>query len=401
MFTKDTTLFRKEVISLTIGDAAYIKKVNRSLIISKIIERGMISRAELSKVIKLTKATISTQVADLLKEELIVETHQEYNKVGRKPIMLSINRKAGYALGIDLDYRYITFTITDLMGTPIHSDMVEIHNCNYDEILEILIKQINYYKDTCPKSRFGIVGVVIGIHGTVSKEEFINNVPQHKWKNKDLKGDIEKEITLNIHIENNANLCSFAETVFKHHQSDNLLSISMYSGIGIGLFYKGELLKGYHGYAGEIGHMIIVPEGKPCNCGNLGCWELYASEKSFFEYLDEEFQKAITYEDIHNLLNEEDNIIRNQFEKFINYLSTGLNNIINIFNPETLVLNSELLKLYPGAENKIKSHLTSSVSHFNELLISELGNKAAVMGAYALAIKNFMEISELRLRIDN
>ncbi|MGM0876205.1 MAG: ROK family protein [Bacillota bacterium] len=387
---------------MAIGDAAFIKKMNRSLIISKIIEQGMISRADLSKVTKLTRATISVQAADLLEEELIVESHHEHNNVGRKPIMLSLNLKAGYALGIDLDYRHITFTLSDLMGNPICFDIVEIQNSNYNEILEILIKQIKVYEEKCSKSRFGIIGIVIGIHGIVTKDEIINFVPRHKWQNKNLKGDLEKEFKIDIHIENNANLCSFAERVFKRHQSENLLSISMYSGIGLGVLINGELLKGYHGYAGEMGHMIIVPDGMQCNCGNLGCWELYASEGSFFKQLTEKHQKQnLTYKDVQELLMSEDPLTCNLLEQFIKYVSIGLNNIINLLNPETLVLNSELLKLVPDAENKIKSHLTSSISHYNELLISELGKHATVMGACALAIKNFLEVPEISLTFEN
>ena len=75
------------------GDAAYIKKINRSLIIQKIIEHGKISRADLSKLTHLTRATISAQVADLLEDELIIETQEEHHAVGRKPISLSLNAK--------------------------------------------------------------------------------------------------------------------------------------------------------------------------------------------------------------------------------------------------------------------------------------------------------------------
>lgn len=385
-----------------IGDASYIKKLNRSLIISKIIEHGLISRAEISKITKLTRATISVQAADLLEEELIVESHQEYNNVGRKPIMLSINRKAGFVLGIDLDYRSIIFTVSDLMGKPIQSDTVEIQTPHYDEILELLIKQIKVYQNECSTSHFGIVGIGIGIHGIVTKDEIINFVPRHQWRNKNLKADLEKVFNINIHIDNNANLSAFAEKVFKHHQSENLLSISMFSGIGLGVLIKGEPLKGYHGYAGEMGHMIIVPDGSPCKCGNFGCWELYASEESFFKQLAEKYAKPnITFADIQNLIATNDQIICEQMERFIKDISIGLNNIINLLNPETLVLNSELLKMYPDVENKLKSHLTSSVSHFSELLISDLGKDACVMGACALAIKNFFEVPELNLTLEN
>ncbi|RBW70071.1 ROK family protein [Bacillus taeanensis] len=385
---------------MAIGDAAYIKKINRSLILSKIIEEEMISRADLSKITKLTRATISVQAADLLEEELIVESQQEHHSVGRKPIMLSINHKAGYALGIDLDYGQITFTLSDLMGKPVCSDNIEIQTSHYEEILTILITQIKRYEEKCSHSRFGIVGIVIGIHGIVTKDEVINFVPRLKWKNKDLKGDLEKEFNIKISIENNANLCSFAEKVFHRHQSENLISISMYSGIGLGMLINGELLKGYHGYAGEMGHMIIVPDGKPCNCGNLGCWELYASESSFFKQLAEKLQKQnLTYEEIQKLINAKDQVTCELMDQFIKYLSIGLNNIINLLNPETIVLNSELLKLYPEAGKKIEDSLTSSISHYHEILISELGKNACVMGACALAIKNFLEIPDVRFNV--
>lgn len=384
------------------GDAAYIKKINRSLIIEKIVEQGMISRADLSKMIELTRATISAQVSDLLDEELIVETQQEHNSVGRRPIMLSLNRKAGYALGIDLDYQHIRFTLSDLLGYPVYSETVQLETSDYDVILHLLIEHIQAYKNKYSESRYGIVGIVIGIHGIVNKDETIYFVPRHQWHNKNLRADLEAKIDINIYIENNANLCSFAEKVYNHHHSDNLLCVSMYSGVGLGIMNEGELLKGYHGYAGEMGHMIIVPDGKPCNCGNHGCWELYSSEASFFKELAEKHHKHdITYTDIRNWMIEQDPIICKQLEQFIKYLSIGLNNIINLYNPEILVLNSELLKLYPNAEDIIKSHLTSTISHYRELVISDLGKQACVMGACALAIKNFLDIPALRLNIED
>ncbi|OLS34869.1 ROK family transcriptional regulator [Bacillus sp. MRMR6] len=386
---------------MEIGVSTYLKKINRSLIISKIIEHGMISRSDLSTITKLTKATISTQVAELIADELIVETNQEYHNVGRKPIMLSLNPDAGCALGIDLDYGKITFTITDMMGQPVQSEQMELESSNYEEVLQFLIKQIKEYQEGYSHSRLGIVGVVIGIHGTVKKDEIIGFVPQFKWYNKDLRRDIEKKLGLVVYVENNANLCAFAEKVLNCHGSENLISINMYSGIGLGILINGELVKGYQGYAGEIGHMIINPNGKLCNCGNSGCWELYASEVSFFKQLAEKLNLSkMTYKDIKNLIIARDSIVLTQMEEYIHVISIGLNNIINLLNPDTVVLNSALLKLFPEAEDKIKANLKSSVSDFKQLMISELGSNACVMGACALAIKKFFEITDLSLTIE-
>ncbi|MCM3689786.1 ROK family transcriptional regulator [Neobacillus niacini] len=385
---------------MEIAVPAHMKKINKSVILANIIKHGMISRVELANITKLTKATISTQVSHLIEEGLLIETHQEYYNVGRKPIMLSLNYHAGYAIGIDLDYRDITFTVSDLIGKPIHSDKVELGNSNYDEVLQILISQINKYKETYFQSRYGIVGVVIGIHGTVKNDETIGFVPQHKWQNMNLKKDLEQHLDLAVTIENNANLCAFAEKVFSCHTSENLISINMYSGIGLGVLMNGELVKGYLGYTGEIGHMIINPDGKSCNCGNSGCWELYASEGSFFKQLSKKIgQSKLNYRDIKNFINDRDPVVMNEIDEYIKYIVVGLNNIINLLNPETLVLNSELLKLIPDAESKIKMKLTSSISSYKEILLSKLGTHACVMGACALAIKKFLEIPELSLPV--
>ena len=255
------------------GDGAYIKKINRRIILENIIKHGLISRADLSKITSLNKATISVQIADLLEEGLICETQQEHNTVGRRPIMLSINAHAGYVLGIDLDYKQIQYTLSDLQGNSVRNHIEYLQTDEYEEIIKILIKHINKYNKKCSDTRFGLVTVVIGVHGIVNKNESIEFVTNYRWHNKDLKTDLKKELDLNIHIENNANLSAYAEKVYKHSSCHHLTSIEFSSGFGAGIILDGIIQKGYHGYAGEIGHMIIYPNGIPCKCGNSGCWE--------------------------------------------------------------------------------------------------------------------------------
>lgn len=380
------------------GDGFFIKKLNRSLILQKIIEQGLISRADLAKVVGLNKATISVQVADLLEEELIYETQQEHSTVGRRPIMLSLNRKAGYALGIDLDAKDISYTLSDLSGLPVHSETVPLKTSDYEEVVDIVAIKIKSFEEQCINSRYGMVGVVIGIHGTVSKDEKISFVPQHQWQDKDLKTDLEKRINTTIRIENNANLSAFAEKVFTCQECDNLLSISMYSGMGLGIIMNGELLKGHNGFAGEMGHMIVFPGGKQCACGNKGCWELYASERRFLlQVAAMKNKSSVSYQEVRDWLNEKDPEICSHTDQFIEYLAIGLNNIINLYNPETVVLNSEILKLLPDAISQIEAHMHSNVSQYGDLKVSELGKDACAMGACAIAVKNFLEVPELRL----
>lgn len=382
------------------GDAAYIKKINRSLIVQKIIEKKMISRADLSKLTSLTRATISAQAADLLEDELIVETHPEHHGVGRRPIMLSVNRSAGYTLGIDLDYGLLTFALSDLLGQPVSTYTVEIESADYEMILPLLVKHIQLFEKDCRQSRYGLVGVVIGIHGLVTKEEMIHYVPRFGWRDIHIKKDLEKATGLPICIENNANLCSFAERVYKHHETENLLCASLYSGIGLGMMMNEEFFKGHDGFAGEVGHTIIMPGGKPCNCGNSGCWEQYASESSFFKELSEKKQQPnISYEDVRQWLQSGDQVVVEMMEQFIYFLTIGLNNLINVYNPEVIVLNSELLQLNSQSIEQIECNLKSTISQYRELSISKLGTKACVLGACAFGIKHFWNVPPMNLSL--
>ena len=384
------------------GDGAYIKKINRGLILSKIIEHDVISRADLSKITGLNKATISVQVADLLDAKLIYETQLEHNVVGRRPIMLSVNRQAGYVLGIDLDYKHIQYTISDLGGNPVHYQSETFETTDFNEIVRILINQIKAYQQQWANSTYGLISVMIGIHGTVNNDESIDFVPTYQWHHKDLKNLLVNEIDIDIRIENNANLSAYAERVYKHHHSNHLIALGLSSGIGAGIMIDGKMHKGFHGFAGEMGHMIISPDGKPCTCGNHGCWELYATEPVFLEQLSIKLNKPnITYADIEKLIAEQEPVTSNLMALFIRNLSIGLNNVINLYNPESLVINSKLLKMHPNAIEDIKKNLVSSVSQYREISISELGGAACVMGACALAIQHFLEVPKLILTISD
>lgn len=384
------------------GDGAYIKKINRGLILSKIIEQGVVSRAELSKITGLNKATISVQVADLLSEKLIYETQLEHNVVGRRPIMLSINRDAGYVLGIDLDYKHIQYIVSDLGGHPVFTKSIHLDTDNYSEIVQILKKHIKEFQKNWTNDDYGLINVMIGVHGTVNNEGLIYFVPKYQWHNKDLKSDLAEDIDIEINIENNANLSAYAERVYYHHHSNHLLAIILSSGIGTGIMIDGQIHKGFDGFAGEMGHMIVFPDGKPCKCGNNGCWELYASELCQLEDLAYKLdQPHLTIKDVQELITEEDPVTSKQMKQFINDLSIGLNNIINSYNPETLVINSDLLTSYPGAVDEIKSNLVSTVSSYNELVLSKFGKKGSAMGACAYSIQQFLQVPQLLLTMED
>ncbi|KOP65899.1 ROK family protein [Bacillus sp. FJAT-18019] len=371
-------------------DNAHIKKMNQALIISSIMEHGEISRAELAKVTGLNKSTITVQTGELLEQTLLLEETQEHYLLGRRPISLSINPEAGYALGIDLDRNHAAFMITDLLGKPIHTETVGLASMDYHDIVRLLTQYIRHYQEEYDQASHGLIGVAIGIHGLVDHQDQVTFAQPPIDKGRHLQQDLQSQTSLRIHLKNNANLCAFAESVYGHPRSNHLLSIHLGSGIGLGLRVNTETLTGYHGFAGEIGHMIIQPEGRPCSCGNKGCWEQYASEGSFMEQLSSAKHKSdISYEDIKRWMQESDPVTCHLMEQYYDDIAIGLNNVINLCNPEITILNSELLRLHSNAAQDLRTRLRSTISNPHVLLISGLGNQACVMGACAYVIQQF------------
>ncbi|KKE78536.1 ROK family transcriptional regulator [Oceanobacillus caeni] len=380
------------------GDGAYIKRINRNLILQEIMNNGLISRAELSKITGLNKATISVQVQDLLKKKLIYETQQEHHAIGRRPIMLSINGSVGYVLGIDIDFSSIQFAITNIKGKEVEYIKINPETKDYESIVQLLTKYIQHYMNKFANSPYGLISVIIAVHGTVNNDEVINFVPKLQWKRKNLKADLENQLDIEIHIVNNANLSAYAEKVYSG-QNDNLMSLMLTSGIGAGIIMDDQIHKGFNGYAGEMGHMIISPDGKKCPCGNNGCWELYASESTLLMELSQLLNRpTLTLKEIAELIERRDSTTMEYIKQFIKYLSIGINNMINLYNPETIVINSGILRIYPNTVKEIKSHLKSSISDYREITISKLGIKACVIGACAFAISKFLGISNLRIQ---
>ncbi|WP_417897041.1 ROK family transcriptional regulator [Bacillus haimaensis] len=379
------------------GDASFIRQLNRKIILEKIMQHKSISRAEIAKLTGLNKATVSSQIADLLDEGLLVETHAAFSSGGRKPIFLSMNESAAYAVGIDIDVTCISIAATDLKGNIVAKEIHPIEDQSFPAVEEKLRTIIWELNKTLPTSRYGIIGIGVGVHGIVDNYENIVYTPQHQWRNVDLKGALESSLQAPVFIANNSNLCAVAEQVFSNESTD-LVCITTYSGIGMGIIIQRKLFQGFEGYSGEVGHMIIEPEGRTCTCGNKGCWEQYASEKVLLKAIRDRLGRSnCSVEEVHQFMESRIEELEEVIKDYTNHLAIGVNNIINILNPETVIINSDFFSYHPSMLDIIKKNLTSSMNHRKELKLSSLGKNACMLGASATVIKEFLKMDHIDL----
>lgn len=372
-----------------------IRNINNNLILESILNYGPISRADLSKKLNLTKATISAIVQDLIDQSLVIEIGSKDTHVGRKPILLCFNQKCAYAISIDLNAEYIAAYLSDLKGEKVYYSRYK-NNLDSTNLLEKLKAIIKHILTLVPNSKFGVVGIAIGIHGITCNNEIIFT-PYYNLAGLDVASILSSTFHIPVYLENEANLSVLGEKSFFSSYS-NIVNISIHTGVGLGIIIDNKLYSGYNGFAGEFGHTIVVPNGKPCPCGNKGCLEQYVSETSLLcEYSK---LKGFDIKDIDVLISDYlyGDIEANQVIKsFIDYMSLAINNILNTFNPHIIIINSAITTYLPNIINKIKNSMSSRMSEYINIVPTTLQNNSILLGGIHTVSKNFLKIDNLLL----
>jgi predicted NBD/HSP70 family sugar kinase len=382
------------------GNQQLVKQINKTLVLETILHEAPISRADISQKVGLNKGTVSSLVNELLEDQLIYESGPGQSSGGRRPVILLFNEKAGFSIGIDLGVNYILGVLTDLKGNI----MVEVNKKlivrSYEVVIEILKSVISDLINAAPQSHYGIVGIGIGVPGLVNNHGEILVAPNLGWKNMNLREEIENSFDVPVFIENEANAGAYGEKLYgAGKENDNILYISAGIGIGVGIVLNGELFYGMNGFSGEAGHMIVQVNGKDCTCGSSGCWELYASEKALLEEakklkLTGVTEETLSIELLLELANKGNEDIINLFHSIGMYLGVGINNIINIFNPEQVIIGNRLSMAKEWLEKSIEKFIKNHTMkyHQKDLIISfsKHAYYSAAIGVSAQMIDQFL-----------
>ncbi|UYZ21692.1 ROK family transcriptional regulator [Mesobacillus jeotgali] len=373
-----------------------VKKNNKALVLSLIIEKETISRADIANVTGLNKTTVSSLVTELLEDELIYESGPGISSGGRRPVILHFNRNTGYAIGVDIGVNYVLAVLTDLKGKIIVEKSQNVNRTSYSSIISTVQTMIQSLMDEMPNSRYGIVGIGVGVPGIVNKEGSVLLAPNLGWTNIQLKEDLERIFNVPIIIENEANAGAVGEQQFGAGQDyQNILYVSAGIGIGVGIILNTELYQGKSGFSGEMGHMIIELNGKRCNCGSRGCWEAYASENALLEMAGENIDSLESL--IEHAKNGEKSAIE-LFEKIGQYLGFGINNIINTFNPDQVIIGNRLALIREWIEEPILTTIENHTLAYHQkemqLQFSKLGKYSTALGVSAFVVDHFIKAGE-------
>ncbi len=375
-----------------------VKKQNKSLVLKMIQRSSPISRAEIANVTGLNKGTVSSLVTELLEAQLIYESGQGVSSGGRRPVMLLFNQTAGYSIGIDIGVNYLLGILTDLQGNICFEQKIQFTDLTFEEIKAELFRMIDFLIESAPPSPYGIVGIGIGVPGTVRKNGEIVLAPNLEWVNIHLQKIVEERYHLPIIVENEANAGAYGEKRFGVGKNfSNILYISIGIGIGAGLILTDELYRGKNGFSGELGHMAIEVNGLRCKCGSEGCWELYASEQALLKNAQRlgirpPNNENLSLEHLLSLAENGHPETIQLFEQIGNHIGIGVKNIMNIFNPEQVIIGNRMAMAKQWVKAPVMKHIQQTIdTSQGKLTFLDSKSRSTALGLAAFSIERFLE----------
>lgn len=303
-----------------------------------------------------------------------------------------------HLIGLDLGGTAIKYGICDNNGVVKKEFISETKSDDpVDLILKIIQNSISEALKYTKKEKIKISAIGLGTPGCVDINNgyLMGNTPNFKyWRDVDIKKYLAKHFDIPIFIDNDANAMAFGEFLFGAGKNfSDIICITLGTGIGGGIIINKKLFRGSRFAGAELGHMSIHYDGKKCRCGGTGCWELYASATAMIEnYISKSSTtKSITTREIFNQYKKGDELACEVVQHEVEMIAAGIANLVNIFNPERIIIGGGLSQAGQWFIDKIKKVLKKRAmkESLNSVKIfsAELGNKAGWLGAAALAYK--------------
>lgn len=296
-------------------------------------------------------------------------------------------------IGVDIGGSHVGIGLINSNGTIIAKEEKDLCNNGEDKnygtkLVETIIELITKIVEKKKINIQDISLIGMAIPGTVSDTHIIKADNLH-IKNFNIASEINKYFNIPVNLRNDAKCAAIAEKEYGSLKKyDDALFLVIGTGIGGAVFLGGKLLrpKKYEGF--EIGHMIIEKDGKMCNCGRQGCFEKYASMKVFKENIQLEFDNEnLTGIEIGRLLSDKENLKKAEevIDKYVENLSVGIANLINIFEPQTIAIGGSFVYFKDILLDKLNKKLSEENMLFNQevpkIVMAKLKNDAGIIGS--------------------
>ena len=385
------------------------KKDNKNSILKKTILRlciqsGEYSIAALSEQINTSVPTVTKLIGELMDEGFMIELGKSGTSGGRRPSIYGLNPEAGYFIGLDIRHTHASIAVTDFKGGLVCFEDNIPFILEIDEAcLHTISKNIRDFFLEHELDWNRVLGMGISVAGRVNPKTGYSNLYSFD-PDRPINKILSEDLDIPVVIENDSRAMTYGEYLSGVVKKEkNVLFVNVSWGLGMGMILDGRLYYGTSGYSGEFGHFPLLDNDQICRCGKVGCLETGASGSALVRMISESSlsrtfkdQGKVNLNDIFKAVQEEDILTIETIEKIGANLGRGLAGLINVFNPQLVVLGGKVAMagdyLLLAVRSAVKRHAQTIANQDTAIKFSKLRNQAAPIGDCMLSRSHLLGI---------
>lgn len=379
------------------------RDINRRIALNLIREHQPISRADLSRRLKMTRGVVSILVQELIAQGVIYEGATGEAARGRKPTFLHIRTRDRLVIAVDVRFSKTYLMLCDFSGRQV---ALEAHDTIFavPEFIKDLSARIRRMLKTYGV-RATCEGVGVAVPGMVDQRTgLILNAPTLGWRQVDLRDKLAAATGMPVQIENSGRACALAQLWLERGDAtspNSFVYISVSDGVGVGMVANGEVVRGHDNIAGEFGHMPLNLDGPRCMCGASGCWEAYISNLAtlsrYFGWNLSKLNPKSLRDAEHTSFSVLDLVARARggdakaiaaIQATARFLGLGLGTIVKVVNPDCIYLGGEITAAWDLIESTVREAFTeralTASAASTPLRVSTIQESPRLRGAAAL-----------------
>jgi len=359
-------------------------------------ERGAMSRAELARAAGLSNSTVSTAVAQLVAAGVVIDSDEKLrpagNAAGRPGRAVSLNPRAGAAVGVYLGWRHVRVVVADLAHRVLGSAVRELRSHTAEEGLPATVEAVDEALAAGRVHRDRVLGAGVGLPGPIHRQSGTpspsNILPG--WAGVAVAEELGRRLGLPVAVDNDANLAALGELTWGAGQGcEDLVYLKLHSGVGAGVVVNGQLARGAAGGAGEVGHIVLDPAGPECWCGSRGCLQVYTSIPAVLAAASREAGRELTLGALVDGAAEP--AIARVLIRAGDIAGRAMASVCNVLNPRRVIVGGGLARvgdvLIGPLRGALRANSLPLVGSNTEVVAAALGNEASALGGVALVLR--------------
>ncbi len=397
------------------GDQNWVRERNLSIVLRYIWEAGEpIARARLTEISGLNKSTMGNLLTQLQAWGFVREMGTVNVGPGRPGVMIDIDPDGGRLIGAEIGVDFISVVLTDLKANVVWRRKLDTNGSARQQahVIELAEGLIQEAIDQTRASDQRLLGIGLGLPGLIDHATgTLLFAPNLGWSNVPFRA-MWQRFGVPVIVENEANAAALGEYMLGVAQHvEDFIYLSAGVGLGGGLMIGGKLYGGVGGYAGEIGHMTLAPDGPPCACGNRGCWETFVGPTAMLDRIRQAALdghtplllalpevdgdvNAIRMRHVFEVADRGETAVLQALDEVGRYLGIGIASLLNALNPSLVVLGGVLSLagpyILPRAQREVASRALSAARANVELELSAFKFDACVMGGVSLIMREVL-----------